>query len=153
MTQCSVPGYSCFTMCSEKSEHNCLTSFWYTAAILPIFFLFACLRRCFSLNLSNRNKKNNGNQQKTRLEASKPPTVFTTALRERMGYRYISQIRSILSNRGKRTKSESEINILRKIRFHSYALMFSVHNIFLRFPNILVSYGLSSSVPPHQSSK
>ena len=82
VTQCSVLGYSYFTMCSEKSEHNCLTSYWYTAAILARFFLFACLRRCFSLNLSSRNKKNNGNQQKTRLEASKPPTVFTTALKQ-----------------------------------------------------------------------
>ena len=34
---------------------------------------------CFSLNLSNRNKKqNNGNKQKSPLKASKPPTVFTT---------------------------------------------------------------------------
>ena len=32
------------------------------------------------MNLLNRNKKNNGNQQKTRHEASKSPTVFTTAL-------------------------------------------------------------------------
>ena len=79
MTQCSVPRSSYFTMCSGKSEHNCLTSYWHNAAILARFLLFACLRRCFSLNLSNRNKKN-GNQQKTRLEASKPPTVFTTAL-------------------------------------------------------------------------
>ena len=31
---CSVPGYSYFTMCSEISEHDCLTSYWYTAAIL-----------------------------------------------------------------------------------------------------------------------
>ena len=76
VTQCSVPGYSYFTMCSEKSEHNCLTSYWYTAALLARFFLFACLRRCFSLNLSSRNKKKNGNQQKTRLEASKPSTAF-----------------------------------------------------------------------------
>ena len=68
-------------MCSEKSEHNCLTSYWYTAAILARFFLFVCLRRCFSLTLSNGNKKKPyGNQQKTRLEASKPPTVFTIAL-------------------------------------------------------------------------
>ena len=57
VTPCSVPGYSYFTMCSEKSEHNCLTSYWYTAAISRFFYLFACLRRCFSLNLSNRNKK------------------------------------------------------------------------------------------------
>ena len=80
VTPCSAPGYSYFTICSEKSEHNCLTSYWYTAAILASFFLFVCLRRCFSLNLSNGNKKNNANQQKTRLEAIKPPTVFITAL-------------------------------------------------------------------------
>ena len=81
VTPCSVSGYSYFTMCSEKSEHNCLTSYWFTACSNPReFFLFVCLRRGFSLNLSNRNKKNNCNQQKTRLEATKPPTVFTTAL-------------------------------------------------------------------------
>ena len=74
VTPCSMPGYSYFTMCSEKYEHNCLTSYWYNAAILASFFLFACLRRCFSLNLSNRNKNKKGNQQKTRLEASKPST-------------------------------------------------------------------------------
>ena len=34
------------------------------------------------MNLSNRNKKNNRNQQKTRLEARKTPAVFTTALRQ-----------------------------------------------------------------------
>ena len=38
VTPCSVPGYSYFTMCSEKSEHNCLTSYWYTAAIFASFF-------------------------------------------------------------------------------------------------------------------
>ena len=27
-TQCSVPGYSYFAMCSEKSKHNCLISYW-----------------------------------------------------------------------------------------------------------------------------
>ena len=57
VTPCSVPGYSYFIMCLEKYEHNCLIRYWYTAAILASFFLFACLRRCFSLNLSNRNKK------------------------------------------------------------------------------------------------
>ena len=57
VTPCSMPGYSNFTICSEKSKYNCLTSYWYTAVILASFFLFACLRRCFSLNLSNRNKK------------------------------------------------------------------------------------------------
>ena len=38
VTPCSVPGYSYFKMCSEKSEHTCLTSYWYTAAILESFF-------------------------------------------------------------------------------------------------------------------
>ena len=77
---CSVPGYSYFTMCSEKSEHNCLTNYWYNAAILASFFLFVCLRRCFRLSLLNRKRKKKRNQQKSRLEARKPPTVFITAL-------------------------------------------------------------------------
>ena len=38
VTPCSVPGYSYFTMCPEKSEHNCLTIFWYNAATLASFF-------------------------------------------------------------------------------------------------------------------
>ena len=79
-TPCSVPGYSYFTTCSEKSENNCLKVIGTLQQSSRVFFLFACFRRCFSLNLSNRNEKNNGNQQKTRLEASKPPTMFTTAL-------------------------------------------------------------------------
>ena len=81
VTPCSVPGYSYFKICTEKSEHNCPTSYWYNTAILASFILFACLKGCFRLSRSARNKKNaNVNQQKTRLEASKPPTYFTTAL-------------------------------------------------------------------------
>ena len=56
-TPCSGPGYSYFTMCSEKSERNCLTNYWYNAAILAGFFLFACLKGCFRLIWSTRNKK------------------------------------------------------------------------------------------------
>ena len=56
-TPCSVPGYSYFRMCLEKSERNCLTSYLYNAAILASFFLFACLMACFRLSLSTRNKK------------------------------------------------------------------------------------------------
>ena len=56
-TPCSVPGYSYFRMCLEKSERNCLTSYLYNAAILASFFLFACLKACFRLSLSTRNKK------------------------------------------------------------------------------------------------
>ena len=56
-TPCSVPGYSYFRMCLEKSERNCLTSYLYDAAILASFFLFACLKACFRLSLSTRNKK------------------------------------------------------------------------------------------------
>ena len=43
-TPCSVPGYSYFRMCLEKSERNYLTSYMYNAAILATFFLFACLK-------------------------------------------------------------------------------------------------------------
>ena len=56
-TPCSVPGYSYFRMCLEKSKRNCLTSYLYNAAILASFFLFACLKACFRLSLSTRNKK------------------------------------------------------------------------------------------------
>ena len=41
----------------EKSERSCLASYLYNAAILASFFLFACVKRCFRLSLSNRNKK------------------------------------------------------------------------------------------------
>ena len=37
-TPCSVPGYSYFKMCLEKSKRNCLTSYLYNAAILASFF-------------------------------------------------------------------------------------------------------------------
>ena len=81
VTPCSVPGYSYFTKCSEKSEHNCLTSYRYKAAILASF----CFIRVFKEVLSSEfvqleQKHNNCNQQKTRLEASKLPAVFTPAL-------------------------------------------------------------------------
>ena len=52
-TPCSVPGYSYFRMCLE----NLNTSYLYNAAILASFFLFACLKACFRLSLSTRNKK------------------------------------------------------------------------------------------------
>ena len=66
--------------CVRKSERNCLTTYLYNAAILASFFFFACLKGCLRLSLSTRKKKTNDNQQKTRLEASKPSTtVFTTA--------------------------------------------------------------------------
>ena len=55
-TRCFVPGYSYFRMCLEKSERNCLTSYLYNAAILASFFLFICLKGCFRLSLSTRNK-------------------------------------------------------------------------------------------------
>ena len=47
-TPCSVPEYSYFRMCLEKSERNCLTSYLYNAAILASVFLFACLRLHFT---------------------------------------------------------------------------------------------------------
>ena len=55
-TPCSVLGYSYFTMCLEKSERNCLTSYLYNAAILASFFI-RVFKGCFRLNLSTRNKK------------------------------------------------------------------------------------------------
>ena len=46
-----------------------------------VFYLFACLKGCFRLSLSTKSrKKQTVTSKKTRLEASKPPTVFTTAL-------------------------------------------------------------------------
>ena len=54
-TPCSVPGYSYFRMCLEKSERNCLTSYLQQSS--RVLFLFACLKACFRLSLSTRNKK------------------------------------------------------------------------------------------------
>ena len=54
---CSVPGFSYFRMRLEKSQRNCLTNYLYNAAILASFFLFACLKGCFRLSWSTRNKK------------------------------------------------------------------------------------------------
>ena len=51
----SVPGYSYFRMCLVKSERNCLTSYLQQSS--RVLFLFACLKACFRLSLSTRNKK------------------------------------------------------------------------------------------------
>ena len=53
-TPCSVPGYSYFRMCLEKSEHKLLVQ---CSNPREFFFLFACLKACFRLSLSTRNKK------------------------------------------------------------------------------------------------
>ena len=80
-TPCSVPGYSYFKMCLEKSERNCLTSYLYNAAILASYFFIRVFQGVLSSELVDQEQKNaNGNQQKTRLEASKPPSVFSTAV-------------------------------------------------------------------------
>ena len=68
-------------MCSEKSQHNCLVNYWYNAAILASLFFICAFKGMLSSELVDQEHKNaNGNQQKTRLEASKSPTFFTTAL-------------------------------------------------------------------------
>ena len=81
MTPCSVPGYSYFTMCSEKSEHNCLThKLLVQCSNHREYFFIRVVKGVLSSELVDQEQKNaNGNQQKTRLEASKPPTYFTTA--------------------------------------------------------------------------
>ena len=53
-TPCSVPGYSYFRMCLEKSEHKLLVQ---CSNPREFFFLFACLKACFRLSLSTRSKK------------------------------------------------------------------------------------------------
>ena len=40
-TPCSVPGYSYFRMCLEKSERNRLTSYLYNAAIIASLFFYS----------------------------------------------------------------------------------------------------------------
>ena len=72
--------YSYFT-CIQKNLNTTVlpgtsTSYWYTAAILASFFLFACLRRCFtsSLNLSNRNN----NKKQRRPAKNTPPGQQTS---------------------------------------------------------------------------
>ena len=49
VTPCSVPGYSYFTLCSEKSEHNCLTNYWYTVIIMTRLICTGTLTRSRSL--------------------------------------------------------------------------------------------------------
>ena len=80
-TPCFVPRYSYFTMCFEKSKRNCLTSYLHNAAILASLFFIRLFKGVLSSEFVDQEQKNvNGNQQKTRLEASKPPTYFTTAI-------------------------------------------------------------------------
>ena len=70
-------------MCLEKSERNCLTSYFVVQCSIPREFFFI---RVFKAVLSSEllvdqeQKNANCNQQKTRLEASKPSNVFTKAL-------------------------------------------------------------------------
>ena len=47
-TSCSVPGYSYFRMCLEKSERNCLTSYLYNAAIFASFFFIRAFKGVLS---------------------------------------------------------------------------------------------------------
>ena len=57
-TPCSVPGYSYFRMCLEKSEHNCLTRYKFTMQQFSrVSFLFACLKGCFRLSWSTITQK------------------------------------------------------------------------------------------------
>ena len=80
-TPCSVPGYSYFRMCLEKSEGNCLTSYLYNAAIFASFFIRVFKGVLSSESVDQEQKHVNGNEQKSRLEASKPPIVFTRVVR------------------------------------------------------------------------
>ena len=74
------------------------------------YFLFTtALRRCFSLNLSKRDQKKTGNQQKTRLEASKPPTVFTTVLSNQALYPVIYLIADPVHGLLDRTRSKGHL--------------------------------------------
>ena len=47
-TPCSVPGYSYYRMCLEKSERNCLTSYLYNAANLASFFFIRVFKGVLS---------------------------------------------------------------------------------------------------------
>ena len=78
VTPCSVPRYSYFTMCSEKSVTQVSYKLVVHAAILASSFLFACLRRCFRLNLSNRNK--NTTTLSGKKHASKPAHLLLCLL-------------------------------------------------------------------------
>ena len=47
-TPCSVPGYSYFRMCFEKSERNCLKSYLYNAAVLACFIFIRVFKGVLS---------------------------------------------------------------------------------------------------------
>ena len=69
-------GHSYFRMCLEKSKLSCLRKQVYIAAILARLIFIRVFEGMLLYELVVQEQKNtNGNQQKTRLEASKPPTV------------------------------------------------------------------------------
>ena len=68
------------TLTSGCVWKNLNTSYLYNAAILASFFLFACLKACFRLSLSTRNKNERQPAKNTPI-GQKPPTYFTTALK------------------------------------------------------------------------
>ena len=69
-------GHSYFRMCLEKSKLSCLRKQVYIAAILARLIFIRVFEGMLLYELVvQEQKKTNGNQQKTRLEASKPLTV------------------------------------------------------------------------------
>ena len=72
-TPCSVPGYSYFRICYQNLTAIAL-QVTYNAAILASFFI-RVFKGALSSELVDLGTKNaSGDQQNTRLEASKPPT-------------------------------------------------------------------------------
>ena len=57
-TPCSVPGYSYFRICLENLNATVLQITCTMQQSSRVFFLFACLKGCFRLSLSTRNKNN-----------------------------------------------------------------------------------------------
>ena len=81
-TPCSVPGYSYFRMCMEKSERNCLTSYLYNPVIPASFFFIRVFKGCFRLSLSTRNRKKRTVTSKK--HSSRPANLLLCLLQTQM---------------------------------------------------------------------
>ena len=84
-TLCSVPGYSYFRMCLEKSERNCLTSYLYNPRE---FFFIRVFKGVLSSELVNQEQKKRTVTSKK--HASRPASLLLCLLQPQGGGKHDS---------------------------------------------------------------
>ena len=99
------------TLTSGCVWKNLNTSYLYNAAILASFFLFACLKACFRLSLSTRNKKKRMITSKK--HAYRPETSYVL-------YYSLNCYSRISHKHGRHGKLGSQLNLLHLVKFNHY---------------------------------